>query len=77
MTGIGTVSTWVLVSAVTAAVAAGKRYGGDDDRRATGAAMVSAVVVINNSRGYLRGPCRVGDGGDGEVDDGVEEGGAG
>ena len=76
MIRFGTVSTWVLVTAVAAAVAAGKRYG-NGDRRATGAATVSAVVVKKNLGGYLRGSGRVGDGGDGEADDCVEGGGAG
>ena len=76
MKRFGTVSTWVFIMAVTVAVAAGKRYG-DSDSMATGAATVSAVVVKFFLRGYVCGSGRVGDSGDGEADDCVEEGGAG
>ena len=41
---IGTVSTWVPVSAVMAAVAAGKRYSVGNGR-VTGTAAVSVVLV--------------------------------
>ena len=51
-TGIGTVSTWVSVSAVTVAVAAGKQYG-DGDRGSNGC----SGGVAKKLRGYLRGAC--------------------